>query len=62
METFLKILGTIALIIIGIPLCILAIPFIIVVFKWLFGLIAGITFGGVMVILLIAIICYLIWG
>lgn len=58
LEAVVKILGTIALII----LAIILFPFAVIAFKWILSLIAGITFGGFLTILLIALICYLIWG
>ena len=58
METFLKILGTIAAVIIAIALF----PFFLAAIIWLIKVIAGFTFGGFLVILLIIIVCYLIWG
>ena len=58
MEAFLKILGTIAAVIIAIALF----PFFLAAIVWLIKVIAGFTFGGFLVILLIIIVCYLIWG
>lgn len=58
METFLKILGTIAAVILAIVLF----PFFLAAIMWLIKIIAGFTFGGFLVILLIIIVCYLIWG
>ena len=58
METFLKVLGTIAAIIIAIALF----PFFLAAAMWLIKVIAGFTFGGFLVLVLIALVCYLIWG
>ena len=58
METFLKILGTIAAVILAIALF----PFFIAALMWLIKLIAGFTLGGFLVVLLIALILYIIFG
>ena len=58
METIIKILGTIALIIIAIALF----PLAVAAFIWLFKLIAGITFGGFLLIVFIVLLIYIIWG
>lgn len=58
METFLKILGTIAAVILAIALF----PFFIAALMWLIKLIAGFTVGGFLVVLLIALILYIIFG
>lgn len=58
METFLKILGTIAAVILAIALF----PFFIAALMWLIKLIAGFTIGGFLVVLLIALILYIIFG
>ena len=58
METFLKILGTIAAVILAIALF----PFFIAALMWIIKLIAGFTLGGFLVVLLIALILYIIFG
>lgn len=58
METFLKILGTIAAVILAIALF----PFFVAALMWLIKLIAGFTVGGFLVVLLIALILYIIFG
>ncbi len=58
MDTFLKILGTIAAVIIAIALF----PFFLAALMWLLKLIAGFTIGGFLVLVLIALIVYIIWG
>lgn len=58
METFLKILGTIAAVILAIALF----PFFIAALMWLIKLIAGFTIGGFLVVLLITLILYIIFG
>lgn len=62
METIIKILGTIALVIVAIAL----LPFAIAGLIWLFKLIAGftsLTIGGFLLIAVIALLCiYIIWG
>ena len=58
METIIKILGTIALVIVAIAL----LPFAIAGLVWLFKLIAGFTIGGFLLIVFIALLIYLIWG
>lgn len=58
METFLKILGTIAAVILAIALF----PFFVAALMWLIKLIAGFTIGGFLVVLLIALILYIIFG
>ena len=58
METFLKILGTIAAVILAIALF----PFAVAALMWLIKLIAGFTVGGFLVVLLIALILYIIFG
>lgn len=58
MDTFLKILGTIAAVIIAIALF----PFFLAAIMWLLKLIAGFTIGGFLVLVLIALIVYIIWG
>lgn len=58
METFLKILGTIAAVILAIALF----PFFVAALMWLIKLIAGFTLGGFLVVLLIALILYIIFG
>ena len=58
METFLKILGTIAAVILAITLF----PFFVAALMWLIKLIAGFTIGGFLVVLLIALILYIIFG
>lgn len=58
METFLKILGTIAAVILAIALF----PFFIAALMWIIKLIAGFTIGGFLVVLLIALILYIIFG
>lgn len=58
MDTFLKILGTIAAVIIAIALF----PFFLIALMWLIKLIAGFTIGGFLVLVLIALIVYIIWG
>lgn len=58
MDTFLKILGTIAAVIIAIAL----LPFFVIALVWLFKLIAGFTIGGFLVLLLIVLVIYIIWG
>ena len=58
METFLKILGTIAAVILAIALF----PFAVAALMWLIKLIAGFTLGGFLVVLLIALILYIIFG
>lgn len=58
METFLKILGTIAAVILAIALF----PFFIAALMWLIKLIAGFSIGGFLVVLLIALILYIIFG
>ena len=58
METFLKILGTIAAVILAIALF----PFVVAALMWIIKLIAGFTIGGFLVVLLIALILYIIFG
>lgn len=58
MENFFKILGIIAAVIIAIAL----LPFFIAALMWILKLIAGFTFGGILVLLLIALILYIIFG
>lgn len=58
METFLKILGTIAAVILAIALF----PFFVAALMWIIKLIAGFTLGGFLVVLLIALILYIIFG
>ena len=58
METFLKILGTIA----AVTLAIALFPFFVAALMWLIKLIAGFTIGGFLVVLLIALILYIIFG
>lgn len=62
METFLKILGTIAAVILAIALF----PFFVAALMWILKLIlkliAGFTLGGFLVVLLIALILYIIFG
>lgn len=58
METFLKILGTIAAVILAIALF----PFFAAALMWLIKLIAGFTVGGFLVVLLIVLILYIIFG
>lgn len=58
MENFFKILGIIAAVIIAIAL----LPFFVASLMWILKLIAGFTFGGVLVLLLIALILYIIFG
>ena len=58
METFLKILGTIAAVILAIALF----PFFVAALMWIIKLIAGFTVGGFLVVLLIALILYIIFG
>lgn len=58
METFLKILGTIAAVILAIALF----PFFVAALMWIIKLIAGFTIGGFLVVLLIALILYIIFG
>lgn len=58
LDTILKVIGTIALVIIAIVL----LPFIVAALIWLIKLIAGFTIGGFLVVLLIALIIYIIWG
>ena len=58
MENFFKILGIIAAVIIAIAL----LPFFVAALMWILKLIAGFTFGGVLVLLLIALILYIIFG
>ena len=58
METFLKILGTIAAVILAIALF----PFAVAALMWLIKLIAGFTIGGFLVVLLIVLILYIIFG
>jgi hypothetical protein len=58
MEEFIKIIGTIALVIIAI--CLL--PFFFAAFMWLIKVLAGFTIGGFLVVLLIALILYIIFG
>lgn len=58
MDTFLKILGTIAAVIIAIALF----PFFLAALMWLLKLIAGFTIGGFLVLVLIALVAYIIWG
>lgn len=58
MENFFKILGIIAVVIIAIALF----PFFVASLMWILKLIAGFTFGGVLVLLLIALILYIIFG
>ena len=58
METFLKILGTIAAVILAIALF----PFFVAALMWLIKLIAGFSIGGFLVVLLIALILYIIFG
>lgn len=57
LDAIIKVLGTIALIIIAIVLF----PFFIAALKWIIGIIAGFTFGGFLVVVLIALIVYLLW-
>lgn len=57
MENFFKILGIIAAVIIAIAL----LPFFIAALMWILKLIAGFTFGGILVLLLIALILYIIF-
>lgn len=58
METFLKILGTIAAVILAIALF----PFFIAALMWIIKLISGFTIGGFLVVLLIVLILYIIFG
>ena len=59
METIIKILGTIALVIVAIAL----LPFAIAGLIWLFKLIAGFTLGGIFLIAIIALLLiYIFWG
>ena len=58
METFLKILGTIAAVILAIALF----PFFVAALMWIIKLIAGFTLGGFLVVLLIVLILYIIFG
>ena len=58
MDGIIKVLGIIALVIIAIALF----PLFVAAIIWLVKIIAGFTVGGFLVILLIVIICYLIWG
>ena len=62
METFLKILGTIAAVILAIALF----PFFVAALMWIIKLIikliAGFTIGGFLVVLLIVLILYIIFG
>ena len=58
METIIKILGTIALVIVAIAL----LPFAIAGLVWLFKVISGFTIGGFLLIVFIALLIYLIWG
>lgn len=58
METFIKILGTIAAVIIAIALF----PFFVAALMWLIKVIAGFTIGGFLVVLLVILIIYIIWG
>lgn len=58
METFLKILGTIAAIIIAIAL----LPFFVAALMWIIKIIAGFTIGGFLVVLLVVLILYIIFG
>lgn len=62
METFLKILGTIAAVILAIALF----PFFVAALMWIIKLIikliAGFTISGFLVVLLIALILYIIFG
>ena len=58
METFLKILGTIAAVILAIALF----PFFVAALMWIIKLIAGFSIGGFLVVLLIALILYIIFG
>lgn len=58
MENFFKILGIIAAVIIAIAL----LPFFVASLMWILKLIAGFTFGGFLVLLLIALVLYIIFG
>ena len=62
METFLKILGTIAAVILAIALF----PFFVAALMWIIKLIikliAGFTISGFLVVLLIVLILYIIFG
>lgn len=58
MDTFFKILGTIAAVIIAIALF----PFFVAALMWLIKVIAGFTIGGFLVLLLIVLVIYIIWG
>ena len=58
MENFFKILGIIAAVILAVALF----PFFVAALMWILKLIAGFTFGGFLVLLLIALILYIIFG
>lgn len=58
METFFKILGIIAAVILAVAL----LPFFVAALMWILKLIAGFTIGGFLVLLLIALILYIIFG